>query len=257
MHKLNVPRVAVYHCWRAIQDGGWSRYTFEYFGVLYDLIQRQDVREGGLRDKYDVIFLPNVSAESMKEGDKPGSVPEEVWYGPVQTTQRTGGLGDEGIAALKQFVDDGGLLICNSDSSDLPIEYSFIPEGVTIFKAHVEGDNYFDAGGPIVKIKPNLDSPICYGANEEACIYQNQSPAFTAPEEWVVACYPDDSDKVLLSGYLQGAQVLAGKAAIIAAPAKDGTGSVVLFGTDITRRMQVYGAYFYLWNTILNWDHLR
>jgi len=257
IHKINVPRVAVYHSWRAIQDGGWSRYTFEFFGVPYELIQRQDVRQGDLRDKYDVIFLPNVTAESMKEGDSRGDVPEEVWYGPVQTTQRTGGLGNDGIAALKQFVNDGGLLICNNDSSNLPVEYNFIPDGITIFKARIEGDSYFDASSPIVRIKPKVGNPICYGASEEQCIYQNQSPAFMAPKEWVVASYPDDPDKILLSGYLQGAKVLAGKAAIIAAPAKDGTGTVVMFGTDITRRMQVYGSYFYLWNAILNWDNLR
>ncbi len=258
MHELNAPRIAMYHAWRGIQEGGWSRFTFEQFipkdgedYYNYEVIQRTDVLEGDLIDDYDVIFLPDCSGRNLERGNSPGSVPEEVWYGPVQTTERTGGLGDDGIAALKQFVDDGGLLICNNASTDFPIEYEFI-EDVDILKAR--SDPRFNAPGPIVRILPVLDIPITYGADEEECVYQNQSPVFTAPEDWVVAYYPDDPDDILLSGLLEGAENLAGKAAIVDAPAAEGDGHVVLFGTDITYRWQAHGAYFYLWNAIMNWD---
>ena len=253
MHLLNVPKVGLYHAWRCIQDGGWSRYTFEQFlepGVDYDVIQRTDVlaHQDDLKDYYDVIFLPDTRGRNLYRGDSPGSVPEEVWYGPVQTTQRTGGLGDDGVAALKKFVDDGGVLICNNAATDFPIDYDFI-EDVTDIRA-------WNAPGPIVTILPDPDNPIAYGADEEECVYQNQSPAFEAPEEWVVASYPEDPDDIMLSGLLEGADEMAGLAAIVNAPAADGDGRVVLFGTDITYRWQAHGAYFYLWNTIMNWDDL-
>lgn len=263
MHELNVPRVAMYHCWRNVQEGGWSRFTFEQFipkddegYYKYEVIQREDVLAGNLKDKYDVIFLPDGSGSSMVAGTSPGSAPEEVWYGPVQTTQRTGGLGAAGVAELKEFVDAGGLLILNNASTDLPIMYDFIAD-VGILKARQAVD-YFNAPGPIVKILPNLafGNPITYGADAEECVYQNQSPVFTAPAEWVVASYPTDPTEILLSGYLELPENIAGKAAIVCAPAKDGTGRVVLFGTDITYRWQAHGAYFYLWNAILNWDNL-
>jgi len=257
-HELNAPRIGMYHSWRCIQDGGWSRFTFEQFipkdgedYYNYKVIQRTDVIAGDLIKDYDVIFLPDVRGSQMVSGDSFGDVPEEVWYGPVQTTARTGGLGTAGIAALKEFVDAGGLLICNNASCDFPIDNEFI-EDVTIVKAA-------NAAGPIVRILPNLalGNPITYGADEEECVYQNQSPAFTAPEEWVVASYPDDPADILLSGLLEGAENLAGKAVIVDAPSKDepeNGGHVVLFGTDITYRWQAHGAYFYLWNAIMNWD---
>jgi len=255
MHELNPARVGMYHSWRCIQDGGWSRFTFEQFlptddPDYYQVIQRTDVILGDLKDDFDVIFLPDVSASGLKAGDSAGSYPEDVWLGPVQTEHRTGGLGDAGIAALKQFVDDGGMLICNNASTDFPIKNGFI-EYVSIVKADT-------APGPIVAIEPK-DSPIAYGADEQECIYSNQSPAFVAPAEWVVAAYPDDPEDIFLSGYLEGAEKLAGNAAIVAAPSKDAPengGSVVLFGTDITYRWQAHGAYFYLWNSLLNWDDL-
>jgi len=251
MHELNAPRVALFHSWRCIQDGGWQRWVLEQYDVPHDVIQRTDVLAGNLIDDYDVIFLPDTSGSRIKSGDSPGSKPEEVWYGPVQTTERTGGLGDAGIAELKAFVDAGGLLICNNASTDLPINYDFI-EDVDILLAR--SDPYFNAPGPIVRILPNPDNPIAYGADEEECIYQNRSPVFDAPEDWVVAYYPEDPDDVLLSGRLEGADVIAGKAAIVDAPAKDGDGHVVLFGTDITYRGRAFGAFFYLWNAMLNWD---
>lgn len=251
-HQLHAPRVAVYHCWRAIQDGGWSRFTFEQFKIPHDDITRVEVLAGNLKEKYDVIFLPDTSASNIYRGDTPGSVPEEVWYGPVRTTARTGGLQDEGMAALKQFVDDGGMLICNNASCDLPFNYGFI-DGVTMLKARTSG-NYFNAPGPIVKIEPSLAHPVSYGSDEYEYLYQNQSPVFTAPGDWVVAAYPADPTAIMMSGFLEGPEEVAGKAAIVDAPAKDGTGHVVLFGTDITYRWQSHGAYFYLWNAIMNWD---
>ena len=255
-HLLDVPKVGLYHTWRSIQDGGWSRYTFEQFleeGVDYDVIQRTDVlaHPDDLKDYYDVIFLPDCRGSRLESGNSPGSVPEEVWYGRVQTTARTGGLGDDGVAALKKFVDDGGLLICNNASTDFPINNDFI-EDVDILKAR--STPRFNAPGPIVRILPDPDNPIAYGADEEECIYQNQSPVFTADEECVVASYPTEADDIMLSGFLEGAENMAGKAAIVDAPAKDGDGHVVLFGTDITYRWQAHGAYFYLWNAIMNWN---
>jgi hypothetical protein len=253
LHELNVPRIALFHSWDmpGIMDGGWSRFTFDKFNVPYTIIQRTDVLEGNLRSKFDVIFLPDTDAMSLKIGGREpaGTFPDEVWYGPVQTKQRNGGLGDAGIAELKKYVDAGGLLICNNASSELPIAYGFIKD-VTFLGSR---DN-FRAPGALVRILPSRTSPITYGADDQECLYQDNSPVFTAPAEWVVASYPNDPAKILLGGALQGGEKLAGKAAIVDARAKDGSGRVILFGTDITYRWQAHGTYFLLWNAILNWD---
>jgi hypothetical protein len=257
-HKLTAPRVAVYHEWSGIQEGGWSRLAFDTYQVPHDMIQRTDVLAGNLRAKYDVIFLPNSSGSSIYNGvaTSPNN-PEVIWYGPVQTLQRTGGLKAAGIAELKKFVDEGGLLICNNNSCDLPITYNLIT-GVTILKSGTgsSGDpTYFFASGPVVRIKPNLTNPIAYGGDEYLSIYDAQSPVFpsTGSAE-VVASFPMNPDEIFQSGWLDGATSLAGKPCIVRAPAKDGTGHVLLFGTNITYRMQALGSYFLLWNAIMNWN---
>ncbi|VFU12014.1 conserved exported hypothetical protein [anaerobic digester metagenome] len=248
LHKFNAPRVAMFHAWNGVQTGGWSRFTFEQYGVPYTIIQNADVLAGNLKGKYDVIFLPDLAYRSFVNGVS-GNIPRVVDYGPVQTENRLGGLGTAGIAALKAFVDAGGMLICNNQSSGLPIQYNFI-EGVST----VSG---FNAPGPILNIKPDLSHPIAYGAEETMYFYSaGGSPVFNAPEETVVASFPAASNDVFVTGFLEGANIIAGKAAIVDAPAKDGTGRVILFGTDITYRWQAFGSYFYLWNAILNWDDL-
>ena len=114
---------------------------------------------------------------------------------------------------------------------------------------------YFFASGPVVKINLDLTNPIAYGGNAQLSIYDAQSPVFTGmPEEWVVASFPTNPNEIFQSGWLDGASVLAGKACIVRAPAAVGTGHVVLFGTNITYRMQALGSYFLLWNAIMNWN---
>src|SRR5581483_11571671 len=53
-HSVDLPRLAVYTTWGATQDVGWVRYAFDHFEVGYDLIYKERVRQGRLRDSYDV-----------------------------------------------------------------------------------------------------------------------------------------------------------------------------------------------------------
>ncbi len=249
LHQFNAPRVAMFHAWNGIQTGGWSRFTFEEYGVPYTIIQNADILAGNLQEKYDVIFLPDVTADNLKDGLS-GDIPPVVDYGPVQTKNRLGGLGTAGIAKLKAFVDAGGVLICNNRSTELPIRYEYIAGVSTV------DSKDFNAPGPILNIKPDLTHSLAYGAEKTMYFYSaGGSPVFIAPAETVVASFPTNPDDVFVTGFLEGADQLAGKAAIVEVPAKDGSGKVILFGTDITYRWQAFGSYFYLWNALLNWDN--
>src|SRR6185503_10081102 len=50
MHDLDLPRVAVYSTWGSTQDVGWVRYAFDRFEVPYELIYKERVKQGHLRD---------------------------------------------------------------------------------------------------------------------------------------------------------------------------------------------------------------
>jgi hypothetical protein len=66
MHDADVPRIAIYSQWSSTQDLGWYRLTFDKFGVPYDLIFKEQVKQGALHAKYDVILMAaqNISRSS-------------------------------------------------------------------------------------------------------------------------------------------------------------------------------------------------
>ena len=69
----------------------------------------------------------------------------------------------------------------------------------------------------------------------------------------VIARYPERAEDILLSGYLQGAGAIAGKAAAVEAPV--GEGRVVMFGFRVQHRGQTYGTFRMLFNALLSSGH--
>ncbi len=54
-HDAIVPRVAIYSQWSGTQELGWYRHAFDQFGIPYDLIFKERVAKGNLKNDYDVI----------------------------------------------------------------------------------------------------------------------------------------------------------------------------------------------------------
>ena len=76
-----------------------------------------EVRAGNLRAKYDAIVIPDQSPRAILEGYRKGSMPEEL----------TGGLGREGVKALREFVEQGGTLVALNQASDFAVEQLGLP----------------------------------------------------------------------------------------------------------------------------------
>src|SRR5262249_22772975 len=70
MHDLDIPRIGYVHSWRVTQDEGWIRAAFDTYGIPYTYFADQKLKEGNLRQKYDVIVFPHVggSAQAMVNG---------------------------------------------------------------------------------------------------------------------------------------------------------------------------------------------
>jgi hypothetical protein len=138
-HQVTAPRIAFMHTWLATQTEGWWRYAFDNVGVPYDYISTQTVaKEDDLRSKYDVIvFAPvsRVSAQDIISGTP-------MWNNamPWRKTDLTPnldhtdstddirpGLGYEGLAHLRKFVEQGGLLITCEDSAQFAVETGLAP----------------------------------------------------------------------------------------------------------------------------------
>ncbi|MCA9687234.1 MAG: hypothetical protein KC457_34055, partial [Myxococcales bacterium] len=64
---VNRPRVALFHSWRYTQDSGWLRFTLEQLQIPYTLIDKDDLRQGDLRNQYDLILIPSMGDMSFRD----------------------------------------------------------------------------------------------------------------------------------------------------------------------------------------------
>jgi ribosomal protein S18 acetylase RimI-like enzyme len=176
-----------------------------------------------------------------------------------------GGLGVAGIEAITSFVSGGGTLVLLDHASELGIEVLHVPvrpiialqlldEQVADSAAERragEPDPLY-APGSLLRVLVDASHPVGYGMPDTAAVYFTNSVTFdVAPGSpvRVIARYPERGDDILLSGYLQGAQAIAGKAAAVEAPV--GRGRVVMFGFRPQHRGQSYGTFRMLFNALL------
>jgi hypothetical protein len=182
-HELDAPRVAIYHTWYSTQDEGWARYTFEQSAVPYTSIDKDDLRKGDLRRRFDVILVPSVGGDfeqlvhgiDRKWGPMPYTKTSEFQaHGtPDSTDDMTGGPGFEGIANLQRFVEDGGMLIASEGATALAAE-----SGIARPMSSKSTGNLFHPGS-IVRAKARRpDHPILYGYPETFQIFRGNGPLY-------------------------------------------------------------------------------
>ncbi len=234
-------RLGLYQPWTASMDGGWTRWVFDAWDLPYRTLHDAEVRAGGLRTRYDVIILPDVSAESIIEGRKPGTVPAEY----------ADGLGEIGLTAIRDFVRNGGTLICLDSSSGFAIERLGLPvRDVRPPPSEQRTGTAFYAPGSILAVTLDPQHPIAYGMPEEAVVFYSNGPVFQvepgAGGVSVIASYPESGQ--LLSGYALHSEFLIGKAALV--EARYGEGRVILFGFRPMYRGQSHETFKLLFNAI-------
>jgi len=245
LHRLSLPRVAVYKSRVANMDEGWTRWLLERYEFALDTLVDAQVRAGSL-DRYNVIVLPDQGTTAMLNGHTPGTMPPEY----------VGGLGAEGAAALKRFVERGGTVVALDGASDFAIEQFGLP--VRNIVAGLPEDR-FSIPGTLLRLDVDGSSPLANGMSKAAAAFFIDSRAFEAvnaaregersagpqPVE-VVARYADRD--ILLSGLAVGSRYIAGKPAVVRVGL--GQGSVVLIGFRAQFRGQPRSTFKLLFNAI-------
>jgi hypothetical protein len=232
--RLRRPRVGLYRSWVPSIDEGWTRFVFEKeMGVAYRTLHDRDVRAGDLRRSFDAIVLPDQAPAAILAGHPKGTMPEEY----------VGGLGPEGVTALRAFVQAGGTLVALDGAAVFAIEQLRLP--VKNVLAGVPAADFY-CPGSILAARADTTHPLAQGLPATTPVWFEGSPAFEVGAGEAVLRYEDDHP--LLSGWLLGGERLKGKAALAEVPL--GKGRVVLFGFRPQYRAQSRVTYAALLNAL-------
>ncbi len=242
-------------------DEGWSRWVLEQEHIKYSSLDDAGIKSGDLEAKYNFIVIPDQSATAILNGYKAGKMPPEY----------TGGMGLAGVKALREFVKQGGTLVCLNRASTFAIEQFKLP--VRDVVANLSEKEFF-VPGSILRIELDMTSPLTQGMPKETIAWVEDSPVFevvssgtadvspasrgssptvreglvsASPEVRVIARYPTDKNS-LLSGWLLGESRIRGKAALVEVTM--GKGRIILFGFRPQYRGQSLATYPLFFNAI-------
>lgn len=243
------PQYLIYRSAVPSIDEGWTRWlvsgTYDYayrlccaeFKNIFDAGIRKEMPQEYWRLGQAIIF-PDQSPNQILNGFPKGAMPDEY----------TGGVGKEGVENLRKFVEAGGTLVFLNRASDFAIEQFNLPVR-DVTKNLPRKDFYIP--GSILRTELDTTNPIVKGMSKDSIAWFENSPAFEitdATNVKIIAKYPTDAKSILLSGYILGAEKIAGKAALV--EIKMGKGKIILFGFRPQYRGQSLATFPLLFNAI-------
>ncbi|HEV7798296.1 MAG TPA: hypothetical protein VGO73_09080, partial [Pyrinomonadaceae bacterium] len=237
-------------------DEGWSRWALAQQHYTFSSLEDANIRSGNLNSKYDSILIPDQIPGRILNGNAAGMMP----------SQYTGGLGPTGVKALREFVEQGGTLVCLNRASTFAIEQFKLP--VRDVVADVSEKEFF-VPGSILRIELDTSHPLAQGMPKETIAWVEDSPVFEvvssgpaggrretadkmstlpASSACIIARYPSNKNP-LLSGWLLGESRIRGKAALVEVTM--GQGRIILFGFRPQYRGQSLATYPLFFNAII------
>jgi hypothetical protein len=246
----HLPMKAIYRSYVPSMDEGWTRWVVEkekshlLCGQEFVSIDNPQINKSEI-GKFRSIIFPDQSPNQILNGYAKGSMPDEY----------TGGVGKEGVANLRKFVEAGGTLVFLNRASRFAIQQFNLP-----IRDVTEGLPRKDFYIPGSILRTNLDTtnPIAKGMPQQSIAWFEDSPAFEIKTDplaltnnfKIIASYPKNVNEILLSGYALGAEKIAGKAALVEFAI--GKGKIILFGFRPQYRGQSLATFPLLFNAIGN-----
>jgi hypothetical protein len=240
-------------------DEGWTRWLIEHFGYDYNNLLDPELKKGDLNAKYDVIIIPDDSTSSLTgeptapAGGRGGGGGEGFGRNPLDfPPEYRSGFGEDGVKALKDFVQKGGTVVTLGTASNFAIDKLGVKARNIVAGLPTK---QFWCPGSTLHVTVDASNPLAYGMPTEAlALYLQGDPVFeiqgtNANEKYsVIASY--GKRDILESGWLVGETNITGKPAMISA--EMGKGKVVLVGFRTQHRAQTYGTFKLLFNALTN-----
>ncbi len=233
-------------------DEGWTRWLLERFEFPYTSLFDAEIKKGALHENYDVIILPNDSTSTItgEGGDESGRGRGGRRRAESYPPEYRSGLGDEGVKALAEFVEQGGTLLTFGEASNFAIEKLELD-----VRNVVQDAPELWCPGSTLRVKFDNTHPLAYGMPDEGLVvYMAGNPAFEVVPSLRNASYEAPVRYVerdlLESGWLLGEETLANKAAMLAAA--KGQGRVVMIGFRAQHRAQTHGTFKLVFNALVD-----
>ncbi|MCH2446940.1 MAG: hypothetical protein MK230_06215 [Candidatus Marinimicrobia bacterium] len=235
---VTAPKVAIYQSYSPSMPEGWFRWVLDEHKIPYDILHYNDINDDGLSN-YSVLFLPpgGGSPKMMVEGQTNMENPTPPAYAH--------GIGEEGVDALDKFVQGGGILYTWSGA------WRFLEQYMNVdVKAVNDGldRTEFNIPGSLLRVNVDTSHPLGFGLTDETAIFFRRDSAWPADMDGanVIASYPPDD--LLLSGWIQGEDVLVNQAAMVEIPR--GKGRMIMTGFYPEYRGQAHQTYKMMFNAI-------
>jgi hypothetical protein len=258
---LRPVRVALWDSYGGSMPSGWTRFLLERFEFPFEVVYPQALNAGKLREKYDVIILPDGSIPNPPQagqgtgggggggqgGPRAADIPEEF-------RNRLGRItADTTLPQLKAFMEQGGTIVAVGSGTNiarllkLPVEDALVV--TTDGREQRLRREQFYVPGSVLQAKLDTRHPLTQGLPERVDVMFDESPAFrvapNTPGLRTVAWYEKNP---LRSGWAWGQKYLENTAAAV--EAEVGEGNLFLFGPEITFRAQPHGTFKFLFNSI-------
>ncbi|HKK45409.1 MAG TPA: M14 family metallopeptidase [Balneolaceae bacterium] len=251
---VKLPKIGLYKSWVANIDEGWTRWLLKQYHFKVDTLHDADIRDRDL-SQYSSMIIPSQRASSILNGYSVREIPQKY----------TGGLGIKGALKLKEYAQQGGMLMVFDAASDFVIRQFGLP-----VRNAVQGlsSNQFFIPGSLIRSVVDTNNPLAFGMQDTVAVSFNHSRAFEIQKQNrkgeggtedikhapkanvdVVSRYADSD--LLMSGWAMGEnKYIAGKASMVRVPL--GKGQVVMFGFRPQFRGQPRDTYKLIFNALYN-----
>jgi hypothetical protein len=246
-------RIGMYQRYRGgNMDEGWTRWVFEQWGFPFSQVYDAEIKKGNLNAKYDVFVFADDSTGTIM-GEAGGGEGRGATFATVPDRtppEYRSGFGNDGVAAIKDFVQKGGILVTLGGATDFAITKLGLPVRNAV--AGLSTKEFFVPGSTL-RVKIDNTNPLAYGMPSEGLVLFHYSPAFD-----VIATDLNDRNDIIVryadraierSGWLNGEKYLAGKTAMTSIGY--GQGKAILIGFRTQNRAQTHGTYKFLFNALV------
>lgn len=253
--EIKPARIGLFDYYGGSMPSGWVRWMMEQFHFPFELVFPQEIDNGNLNDKFDVLVFigPGIPSENSRSYNRRQPDEDEI---PEEYRHMLGGISvDKSIPELKDFIENGGNVITVGSATDLayhldlPVEDALVEMGPNGKPRGLSGEKYYIPGS-VLEMHVDNSVPINYGMGENAYIMFNRSPVFKlSPSAGNMGVKPIawfGDEEPLKSGWAWGQSYL--KNGVTAFEAQIGKGKMYAFGPEITFRAQSHGTFKMLFN---------